>query len=522
MTSRSKIDRLRQLIAPIPIIGPTVRKLSKFFFGSAPIPMSFTSSTQYWRDRYALGGNSGSGSYGRLAKFTIVGSFVEATLPAELFKFIKDGICLDPRNSIPMEMDAYSIYLALRSVEERHNCSYHTERIALVNAVLNREEICGGFWAHPVWTKSAEEIHMRFTAAAIRLLINAYNDGMAIELPRVQGLLQTHLSFSEKLPHGTWFLHDSLELPRYEAIRTGKRSKNRAFGSSFSNGLVLNTHLDTLVTAMYFLRSIPNGSTDRSLLLNAVEEGKAALNSVLSNNHALEPFFSNVDSFIRKQIFLSYTWQQTPARIFRGIVTRTYFPIRRRLISLSAKFAFPDGYLERDIGLSGVWFEYHLVNLYDLSRFIAEAKRQNKSCDEWLISRCQTLVEDGINYATNSSYFFYVTDSMKRSTRAVLLCEVIVLFLAIGNLRSVPTAWVRAYSAIRRQTPPSPALHGYDPLVVLPAVNSENRTDGEDVIRLLNGNTLVANFLTETFVILSPSCETEAKSTTHSQFANDK
>jgi SAM-dependent methyltransferase len=40
--------------------------------------LRFESSPQYWQDRYAQGGNSGSGSYGRLAKFKaeIVNKFV--------------------------------------------------------------------------------------------------------------------------------------------------------------------------------------------------------------------------------------------------------------------------------------------------------------------------------------------------------------------------------------------------------------------------------------------------------------
>jgi hypothetical protein len=34
-----------------------------------PMPANFTSSRKYWEDRYNLGGDSGAGSYSKLARF---------------------------------------------------------------------------------------------------------------------------------------------------------------------------------------------------------------------------------------------------------------------------------------------------------------------------------------------------------------------------------------------------------------------------------------------------------------------
>ena len=60
---------LRQAITKLPIVGSVAKKIYRSMILQSPPDMQFTSSAQYWEDRYAVGGNSGAGSYGRLAKF---------------------------------------------------------------------------------------------------------------------------------------------------------------------------------------------------------------------------------------------------------------------------------------------------------------------------------------------------------------------------------------------------------------------------------------------------------------------
>lgn len=54
---------LRNAIASL----PAVQRLWRMLGGRAPLV--FTSSSQYWEERYATGGDSGAGSYGHLAAF---------------------------------------------------------------------------------------------------------------------------------------------------------------------------------------------------------------------------------------------------------------------------------------------------------------------------------------------------------------------------------------------------------------------------------------------------------------------
>jgi SAM-dependent methyltransferase len=66
---------LRQTIATV--VGPVVKKIYRKIVLRPP-ELQFESTAQYWSDRYAVGGNSGSGSYGRLAKFKsdVINDFV--------------------------------------------------------------------------------------------------------------------------------------------------------------------------------------------------------------------------------------------------------------------------------------------------------------------------------------------------------------------------------------------------------------------------------------------------------------
>jgi hypothetical protein len=60
----SQLQTLRQTIGRLPVLGPIVKQIYH-----AVAPGKAFSSSQYWEQRYAQGGNSGAGSYGQLALF---------------------------------------------------------------------------------------------------------------------------------------------------------------------------------------------------------------------------------------------------------------------------------------------------------------------------------------------------------------------------------------------------------------------------------------------------------------------
>ncbi|MGB3152863.1 MAG: hypothetical protein WBB27_19565, partial [Maribacter sp.] len=67
--------RMIKLIERIPLIGPIAILIKNKIF---PPKKSFTNSREYWADRYQKGGNSGAGSYNKLAEFKgeIINDFV--------------------------------------------------------------------------------------------------------------------------------------------------------------------------------------------------------------------------------------------------------------------------------------------------------------------------------------------------------------------------------------------------------------------------------------------------------------
>lgn len=66
---------MREMIKRMPIVGPIIRKIyRKLFYKPKPFP----GSEDYWIQRYNSGGNSGAGSYNKLAEFKaeIINDFI--------------------------------------------------------------------------------------------------------------------------------------------------------------------------------------------------------------------------------------------------------------------------------------------------------------------------------------------------------------------------------------------------------------------------------------------------------------
>jgi hypothetical protein len=61
------LDRTKNFVRRIPVVGGLARQAYRFAI--LQTTLRFTHSSQYWEDRYKLGGNSGAGSYNRLAAF---------------------------------------------------------------------------------------------------------------------------------------------------------------------------------------------------------------------------------------------------------------------------------------------------------------------------------------------------------------------------------------------------------------------------------------------------------------------
>lgn len=445
---------------------------------------------------------------GRAAvEVSVVGSFVGRSIPDELSALYSGTTLVDPRNGTPMEMDAYSVYLALKALERTRDLDFHADKFAIVKALLGRMHSCKTVWSHGAWTRSPQEIHMRFTAAAVRLLVEALDDTLINDPEIVSWALKHHLRYAEPLDAGLWFLHDTFEMMDGALPHPQKPQPNRVWGSGPRNCLVLNTHVDTLSTILDVLRRVPLRQEDHEYFSVQLHAGLAALEMVLApNDTASWRAFALFDSLMREMLFSTFdgvrgTIRHRMAKGLRRAIIEGYFPLRRRLRCAVPGFAFPDGYLERDISLKGRGFEYHIVNAFDLVRLMLQLRNGFTSQSAAVEAVCGRLVDAAIDYALGSNYWRFQIASMRESTRAILLCETIVARIGSMASPSAPAHWVSAYCAIRRALPPSAAILGYDPFIVDANVPSFAPPENCDVFRLHNGTTLSINLGSEEAVL---------------------
>lgn len=70
---------MKELIKKLPLLGPLAVRIYRRMFRTGNHPARFRDSSSYWQERYSLGSDSGSGSYGELAEFKaeVLNEFVE-------------------------------------------------------------------------------------------------------------------------------------------------------------------------------------------------------------------------------------------------------------------------------------------------------------------------------------------------------------------------------------------------------------------------------------------------------------
>jgi hypothetical protein len=88
MSTNALQRSFRKTVARIPLLGPVAKKV---YNAIAPTTgaRTFTTSPEYWNERYISGGNSGAGSYGRLARFKadVLNKFVSDQAISSIIEF---------------------------------------------------------------------------------------------------------------------------------------------------------------------------------------------------------------------------------------------------------------------------------------------------------------------------------------------------------------------------------------------------------------------------------------------------
>lgn len=451
------------------------KKVNEACAGTHPRPFGCEKLSGNAAVGHGCGSSRGSGnifeSVGKgvsIRQFTPIGTYRPVPIDQIFENLVIDGVFIDRRNNTPMEMDAYSAYLALKACDDGGDAN-RAARQRIVEVIEARRQACGGLWRHGVWAPAVEEIHLRFTAAALRLLVEAHVDGLYPDVLALVATLKAHLSHVEQLDIGPWFLHDSLECPAFAEYALEKPLPNQLWGSTSGNCLVLNTHIDTLLTLYDALARVALSAEDREDLTNLAQAATTTLERSLA---ASPPWwwggFGMIDSLARGFLLNNPQPKSRIANIVKWrIVINGWFRLRRRVKACAGIFVFGDGYLERDISLLGYFMDYHVYNLHDLVRLVRCTDRSAPLVPA-LRKRILAIVGDAIDYACRAPYADFVIAGTRENGRAAVLVEAIEAWRTLSPGGSVPAAWTAMAERIAHIVPPTPALMGYDPFV-LPA-----------------------------------------------------
>ncbi|NKN33383.1 hypothetical protein [Marichromatium bheemlicum] len=301
----------------------------------------------------------------------LYGSHTSYRAPADLYRNLIHGWCYCnlfswPRGwKIPDELEAYALYLILAGLElATDNPFYPWFRQQLVRALLERQGADGG-WYHGEW--SAEmEAHMRLHCGGMQLL--------ATELERrddpqlVAALCraaQFAVGLSDRTALGTWLLHDSLELSAAGMDAAPFAwVPGRAFGKSPTNMLVLNTHVDALITLTRCQRWC--GRAHETTL----EGARQALRALLARR-PLTALYGLIYRLVDLTLLPEHQARALPLplRALKRLTWKWLIPRLHRLRNRYPRLLMPNGYIERHIGRAGVSHVYQAVNLWDLVRY---------------------------------------------------------------------------------------------------------------------------------------------------------
>lgn len=276
-----------------------------------------------------------------------------------------------PRHwKICSELDAYGLYVTFNGLEKATGKAlYGLLKRQLVYSVVARQSEDGG-WYQGEWTDLMES-HYRFHNGAILMLesvLEEHPDDLIREsLEKAVAYSSRH---TDQTNIGLWFLHDSLE-ESVEGMnllwkQTGARwLPSRTLGKSKTNKLILNTHLDTIITLQRFQEI-----TDNHQYSSVIESALKAARTALSMQPA-ETLYRWLYHAIGWTLLPEKRAQRLPLlkRALKRLSSNYLIPQLHRIKKHYPRFVMPNGLVDRHIAPLHFNIQYHSVNTMDLARF---------------------------------------------------------------------------------------------------------------------------------------------------------
>ncbi len=285
----------------------------------------------------------------------------EATSPTDLWRYLIDGSIFDPRDDGHGRFRCQQCALAWWNYLETLHVTQGSE-LGRILARVTAWTVCfdlgqDGSWRHGFWNEEPE-VHARMLWDGVDLLLSEHDVAPDPQLAEAVDRVVRYAvdDLTEELPGaGLWFLHDSAEHTRPLEF------DEPVFGRSRTNSLCLNTHVQALCVLARIQHS---GWIDADWYEDTLRRGIDALEAVLGLEFGAGPL-RLVDRHLPRLL----AWKAPHGLVervlrfvaYRGL-TPVYWWMRRRANGL----VFPSGYLDRDVGLTMLADEYHVVNLKDL------------------------------------------------------------------------------------------------------------------------------------------------------------
>ena len=337
--------------------------------------------------------------------------------PADVYLYLVHGHVytnrfLWPRGwKICSELDAYGLYVLLQGLELATDKKlYGLLKRQLLFSVITRQSSDGG-WYHGEWVNNMES-HYRYHNGAMHMLESALEDSpddtVRSALERATLFISNH---TDQTGLGLWFLHDSLELSadRMDECWEQTRSKwipSQTLGKSPTNKLILNTHIDTIIS-MHRYQEI----TGDSRYEEQIEAAHSTACSLLKLNPA-EQFYQLVYWAIGLTLLPLSDAQGLPApiRAIKRLSSNYLIPQLHRIKRLFPRFVMPGGLIERHLSPIHFNIQYHAVNTMDLARVLRYFPD----------SELMSILDNAISFVADNNILKYWSESGPRQYALVV------------------------------------------------------------------------------------------------------
>jgi len=300
--------------------------------------------------------------------------------PADVYTYLVHGHVYENRfdwrrkRKICSELEAYSLYVTLHGLDAASGKKlYDLLKRQVLFSVIARQASDGG-WHHGEWTDFMES-HYRFHSAAMLLLETALeetpNSIVGDALSKAASVLSR---CTDKTDIGLWFFHDSLEQSVEMTAKSGIRwVPSRELGKSPATKMVLNTHLDAIVTLDRY-REV----TDDKQYSEKVTSALGATRKLLALRPA-EWLYGPLYRAIRLTLLPEQEARQLTLmlRVLKRLTRDYVIPQLHRVKRRFPRIVMPGGLIERHLSRLHFGVNYHSVNIMDLARLWRRFPRED-------------------------------------------------------------------------------------------------------------------------------------------------